>query len=117
MDDLVALGSKQDEDGVKQADERPWRCEPKEYPFVPLWAKESTQCKARNHGCPKGNTEEHGYASGNDTIRNVRALRFATNDADEEYGKRCKKNYLQDRVDSDKYSAVLIVATRKAVPD
>lgn len=42
---------------------------------------------------------------------------MTANDFDKQYSERCIKDYLKNRVHSDKSSAVFVIATRQAIPD
>lgn len=93
MDDLTSLGSEEDQDCKKEADQGPG---------------------ARG---TEGDAEEDGNALGNDAVGYRAGLVIATDDFDEQYGEWCKEDHLKNGVHGDENGAVFVVATSQASPD
>lgn len=96
VDDLPALACEEDEDGVKQADERPWREVLQEYSFVPVEAGDPLHCETSDYGSTQGDAEKYGNADGDGRVGD-RDFRFrVAYDVDEEDRHWRVQHHLQD---------------------
>ncbi|KAK2131899.1 hypothetical protein NOF04DRAFT_1356732 [Fusarium oxysporum II5] len=65
MDHLMALGSEEDEDGVKKADERPGGDDAQKDTLIPLWSGHLAQGEASDDSCAERDAEKDCYTGCN----------------------------------------------------
>lgn len=116
MDDLMALGSEEDQDCEKKADQGPGTRPANKTLGVPLVARYLSECKPSDNRSPEGDAEEDCNALGGNTIRHRAGIFITANDFDKQYGEWCIKDYLKNGIHGDENGAVFIVATSQAGP-
>ena len=117
MDDLMALGSEEDQDCEKKADQGPGTRPLNEYLCVPLVARYFPEHKPSDNRSTEGDAEEHRNALGDNAVRYRAGIIITANDFDEQYGEWCIEDHLKNGIHSDENGAIFIVATSQASPD
>ena len=111
VDDLVTLRSKQDEDGIQQPDQGPWRRPLQKGVVIPGSADEPPQDQSCNDSGAERDSEEDCDACCNPGVGHRDVARGVADDLYEEDSKRCIQHHLKDGVDCNEYSTVLVVST------
>lgn len=83
MDDLMALGSEEDQGCEKKADQRPGTRPLNEYRCVPLVARYFPEHKPSENRSTKGEAEEDRNALGDNAVRYSAGIVIIANDFDE----------------------------------
>ena len=117
MDDLVALGSEEDKDCKKKADQGPRTRPLDEYLCVPLVARYFPEHKPSDNRSTEGDAEKDRNALGDNAVRYRANIVIAADDSDEQYGEWCIEDHLKNGVHGDENGAVFVVATSQAGPD
>ena len=116
MDDLMALGSEEDQDCEKKADQGPGTHPTNKYLCVPLVACNFPEQKPSENRSTEGDAEEDRNALGDNTVRYRPGVVITANDFYEQYGEWCIENHLKNGIHGNENGAVFIVATSQAGP-
>ena len=116
MDDVMALGSEEDQDCEEKADQGPGTRPLNEYLCVPLVARYFPEHKPSDNCSTEGYAEEDRNALGDNAVRYRAGIVITANDSDEQYGEWCIEDHLKSGVHGDENGAVLVVATSQPGP-
>lgn len=117
MDDLLSLGREEDEDGVEQADERPWRCPLEEDLIIPLRADQFPYSEPSYYRGTQRYPKEHSNAGCNGRVADGDCTARVADHLYEKYSEWREEDHLEYRVDCDEDRAVLAVAACQTGPD
>ena len=117
MDYPMALGSEEDQDCEKKADQRPGTRPLDEHLCVPLIPCDFPKYKPSSNRGSQRDSEKDRDTFGNDAISYLAGIVVAANDFDEKYSEWCIEDYLKNRIYGDENSTIFIVTASQASPD